>query len=395
MIPMSETFGRVTGVDVSGEMVALAKQNLAGIENVEVLQNSGADLAGIAGESVDFCYSYAVFQHVPDKEVVWSCLREACRVLKAGGLLKCQFNGLLHARTARPFAPLKGWSIRAGAPSGLEARQQGVEADTWSGVSFCAEELAEFAARHDLQLLAMDRFDTQYLWVTARKSLPGRQAGGEATRHAEIVRVTDTFTADAAVPQSGRFASATVWALRLSEDADLNNLRVSIDGVPTAPCFIGKHVWRNPTQVNVYLPPGIRSGIVPVWLEMFGKPVSNTAPMRVIPAGLLVPRLLSVTDAVNLLSNVSIESRAIKVKLEEVDLASQEVRQSLRAEIDGRPIESINVFCLDPLPRLYEVDVFVPRDVPAGLHRLTVGIGSRRFPAVEIQVAEGFASRKL
>ena len=87
MLPLSEVFGRIAGVDVSGEMIALARENLAAASNAVALQNTGADLSEFANESIDFCYSYAVFQHIPDKEVVWSYLREACRVLKKGGSL--------------------------------------------------------------------------------------------------------------------------------------------------------------------------------------------------------------------------------------------------------------------------------------------------------------------
>ncbi len=94
MLPLSEVFGQIAGVDVSGEMIALAGVNLAAASNATVVQNSGADLSGFADESIDFCYSYAVFQHIPEKEIVWSYLRDACRVLKKGGLLKFQLSGL-------------------------------------------------------------------------------------------------------------------------------------------------------------------------------------------------------------------------------------------------------------------------------------------------------------
>ena len=50
-------------------------------------RQAGRDLAAFADESFDLVYSYAVFQHIPSRDVVMQYLREARRVLKPGGLL--------------------------------------------------------------------------------------------------------------------------------------------------------------------------------------------------------------------------------------------------------------------------------------------------------------------
>ncbi len=387
MLPLSERFGRLIGFDVSGGMVELARENLLGAPNAEARQNSGSDLPGVDDESIDFCYSYAVFQHIPDKEVVWSYLRETVRVLKPGGFLKLQFNGLPSRQCASEGPPaVTGWSRRSGSVPVRPVLSNAP--DTWSGVRFRAEELAEFAGQADLQLLALDRFDTQYLWMTARKREAGWRSRPGAPQQARIVRVTDTFTADAVVAQSGRYASASVWVMGLSEDADLNRVRVVIDGQPAAPCFIGKDVPKNPAQVNVYLPPGVRTGVVPVRLTMDGRAITGDAPMRVIPAGPLVPRLLSVTDSVNLLSEASIESRAIKVKIEEVPCESEdEFAAAVDVRLNDAPLTKLTVHCLDPLSRIFGLDVDLPEGVARGPHRLVVKLGRGTFVDQMIQIA--------
>jgi SAM-dependent methyltransferase len=385
MAALSGEFGRLLGVDVSGEMVALARENLRDVPHAEARQGSGADLRGFSDDSVDFCYSYAVFQHIPDKTVVRNYLREVCRVLKPGGIFKGQLSGLPQTRQdGEEPAAVSGWSARAA--TATPAAEQRVAVDTWCGVSFRPEEIAAFAAGHGMQLLAMDGFDTQYLWVTWRKPWQGpSMAGGRA----RIVRVTNTYTADALIPRGGRFASAALWVLGLDEAADLNSLRVRIEDEPTAPCFIGKHVWKGPTQVNFYLPPGVRSGVVPVWLESRGERVSESSAMRVVEPGPMVPKLVSVSDGVNLLSRLWIESRSVKVQLEEVGLANAAaVKQALRAEIGGRQLSGLEVFCVDPLPQRYEVNLSIPPEVAAGRHELSVSLGRRRFAPLEIQLAE-------
>jgi len=389
MLPLSEVFGQIAGVDVSGEMIALAGENLAAARNVTVVQNSGSDLSGFADESIDFCYSYAVFQHIPEKEVVWSYLREARRVLKKGGLLKFQLSGLPAGGNGCALPPRDGWSLRGASGQAARASAKDRSPDTWRGVSFRPEEVADFAAEQNLQLLAMDGFDTQYLWVTARKPQAISAAAAEArTAPARIVQVTNTMTDDAMVPHSGCHASASLWVIGLDDRADLNSLAVDVDGRMTAPCFIGKHVWSGPTQVNFYLPPGVRSGIVPVSLALAGLAASNKAPMRVIGRGPWVPRLLGVSDGVNLLSELNVASRTIKVNLEQVDVSSaEELLQLVEADLDGEPIPKIDAFAVDPLPRRYELNLAVPGQLEAGLHQLNIRVGNRNFPPVPIEIS--------
>ena len=404
MLPLSEVFGRIAGVDVSGEMIALARENLAAATNATALQNTGADLSEFATESIDFCYSYAVFQHIPEKEVVRSYLREACRVLKKGGLLKFQVSGLPVGEQRNTYPPRNGWSLRGAVPQVARDSAGGGLADTWRGVSFRPEELAHFAAEQNLQLLAMDGFETQYLWFTARKPNAISATGPESqTAPARIVQVTNTMTADAVVPHSGRYASASLWVIGLDERADLNSIGVDVDGSMTAPSYIGKHVWTGPTQVNFYLPPAVRSGIVPVSLRLSGvvvsdqavsnqavpgQAVSNQASMRVIGPGPWVPKLLGVSDGVNLLSELNVASRTIKVNIEEVDVTSVgELLQLIEADLDGKPISKIDAFAVDPLPRRYELNLVVPERLEAGLHQLNLRLGSRDFPAVPIEIS--------
>src|SRR6185369_9619243 len=94
MRPMSRYFAEVHGVDVSDEMIRLARERLRGTPHTYPQVTSGADLGMFPTEKFDFVYSYAVFQHVPSADVVWSYLREARRVVKPGGVLRLQLNGL-------------------------------------------------------------------------------------------------------------------------------------------------------------------------------------------------------------------------------------------------------------------------------------------------------------
>src|SRR5690348_15165452 len=69
---LSEVFGQVHAVDVSGEMVSLARQALADRPNAFVYQNNGKDLSIIPTGIYDFAFSMIVFQHIPSREVITS-----------------------------------------------------------------------------------------------------------------------------------------------------------------------------------------------------------------------------------------------------------------------------------------------------------------------------------
>ena len=101
MKPLSRHFGEIHGVDVSDEMIRLARERLADIPHAHVHATNGASLAQFADESFDFVYSYAVFQHIPSRDVVLEYMREIRRVLKPGGFFRGQFNGLPHSGDIR------------------------------------------------------------------------------------------------------------------------------------------------------------------------------------------------------------------------------------------------------------------------------------------------------
>src|SRR5204862_2516316 len=146
MRPMSWNFGEIHGVDVSDEMIRLAVEKPSKVPNAFPIHNDVTGLGCYKDDTFDFVYSYAVFQHIPSREVVFNYLTEARRVLKSGGILRCQINGLP--------APAKRYN-------------------TWEGVRISAEEVAEYAADNELQLLAIEGVDTQYMWVSMRKRQRG------------------------------------------------------------------------------------------------------------------------------------------------------------------------------------------------------------------------------
>lgn len=349
--PMSRHFGEIHGVDVSDEMIARARANLRNVPHAHVHHTTGSDLAPFASASFDFVYSYAVFQHIPSFEIVRNYWMEAYRVMKPGAILRAQINGLPQADG---------------------------QYDTWSGVRISADQVREFTRTQGFELLALEGANTQYMWTTWRKPARIGQSPPTMTR---IRRITNSHSSEPVAPPIGRYASVTLWMENLPEHADLNTLQVSLGGRPAFACYIGPRERDGLQQLNVMIPQGTRTGLQPLEIRYDGRRLCENACVRVIPAGPQVPTILSFTDGINMLSGQNIVSGAVKITIEEVRDMS-----GLRAYIDELPIRQVDIFCADPLPPRYEINLILPADVSKGPHNLFLQIGSKRLGPLGVTI---------
>ena len=83
---------RVTASDVSGEMLARARKNLDGVDNVRLLELSGDGDLPLPDASVDAVFSYITMQHVPTSAAQERYFAEAIRVTRPGGWVYMQFR---------------------------------------------------------------------------------------------------------------------------------------------------------------------------------------------------------------------------------------------------------------------------------------------------------------
>jgi len=354
MRPLARHFQEIHGVDVSEKMVRLARERLSDTPNAFAHPGAGADLAMFPDEKFDFVYSYAVFQHIPSREVVFDYLKEARRVLKTGGVLRCQLNGL--PPTARQY-------------------------DTWSGVRISPDEIYAFAREQNLQLLALEQIWTQYMWITCRKRAATPIERPAQTPPPAIRDITNALTGEAVAPASGPLAAISLWVSNLPEESDLLSLRVFADGRECRVTYIGEPDTDRICQVNAALPEGLRTGMVPIELRWMDQPCA-TGWVRIIPPGPSIPSIMTVTDGINLLSGTRIVTGSIKVTMVEV-----KDPETFRATIDGQDVLETESFCADPVTKRYEFNFKVPRSIGSGPHQIEVKLGKRTFPPLAIEVA--------
>lgn len=136
---LAELFGEVHGVDVSGEMVTLAREALRELPHAHVYQNNGMDLSVVPVSDFDFAFSTIVFQHIPSREVIENYVREVHRLLRPGALFKFQVQG--------------------------DASIQTEPDDTWLGAAFSEEDAVAMAERCGFEPRYRHGAGGQYFWL--------------------------------------------------------------------------------------------------------------------------------------------------------------------------------------------------------------------------------------
>lgn len=103
--PLARSFDRCVGVDISEQMIARAREQSAGVANLEFIANGSDRLPAIADAEIDLIFSRIVLQHVASRSAIRSYLTEFARVLAPGGLLVFQLPSrvpLRHRLQPRP-----------------------------------------------------------------------------------------------------------------------------------------------------------------------------------------------------------------------------------------------------------------------------------------------------
>jgi len=170
----AEEFGEVIGVDISSEMVERAQARRW--PRTRFVVGNGEDLRGIADASVDFAFSFIVFQHIPEKRVILRYVEEAGRVLRPGGLFRFHVNGLPHMDVGG--AVLEGYvshspklqRVQLGRMPFVRRRKLG----TWLGHPVSAGDVRRACRRAGLELMEVRGRWTANMWVGGRKGLGDR-----------------------------------------------------------------------------------------------------------------------------------------------------------------------------------------------------------------------------
>jgi SAM-dependent methyltransferase len=379
MLPMSRHFGEIHGVDISQEMAALARERLCGVPRAHVHVVGGDGSLPFPEGYFDFVYSYIVFQHIPDAEVVLRYLGESRRVLKPGGVLCCQLRG------APPLAS-----------------EMDREAATWTGCHFSGEDMAAFARASDFHLVALSGIDTQYMWTTWLKPVVGRaflpaaglpagrtgpKPGPQPERAAPLFTttlkaVTASNSGETRVPARGPDAVVSLWIDGLPKFCHLGNLDAAFHEICARGCYLSPITESGGCQMNVRLPDGLPPGPAPVTLCFEGRAIGDPKTIEVLAPPPRAPRVLSVSDGLNIESKNRIVMGGVKVTIEDV-----ENPEEFSFTVDGLPALYEQFECKDPITSRYEFAFLVSPRTRLGERTLDVRKSGAGFASLAVEIA--------
>lgn len=175
----SQMFGEVWGLDVSGEMIAQAIKLNQAYKNVKFEKGNGQDLSAFPADFFDFVFSYIVFHHIPEKQIILNYFCEVHRVLKPGGLFKIHlrepwagaafaFGFVPIPRFIFPYIPKVVWTIYE--HLALRGEKKLYRGKTWRGSGISENEAKQALLRLQFKEVEIQEDPSEVtFWCCGRK----------------------------------------------------------------------------------------------------------------------------------------------------------------------------------------------------------------------------------
>src|SRR5262249_5358325 len=212
---LAAIFGEIHSTDVSGEMIARARQRLRDFPNILFYETNGVDFAALPDNHFDVIFSAYVFQHVPSKEVIISNIHDAWRITKPGGIIKLHTNGA------------------------ESADYEALEKDTWAGATFSEREIRRLALELGAQLLSIYGAGTGYCWTMLGKATTSRVSKISGPKIEFYARSDNASIQE--IPTGGDDAWLSLIASGLDhESVDAGSLKVEINDRIVPPRYVGR-----------------------------------------------------------------------------------------------------------------------------------------------------------
>jgi ubiquinone/menaquinone biosynthesis C-methylase UbiE len=342
--PLAGIFGEVAATDVSGEMIARARERLADLGHVHFTETSGADVGPLPADYFDIVYSIFVFQHVPTKEAIRSTLVDAWRVLRPGGLLRFQTNGV----TTESFRVL--------------------EKNTWVGETFTEAEVRELARELGARVVSIYGADTMYCFSTLRKPAADEAPSPASPRIVHHGRADDPAIQE--IPAAGNDAWLSLVVDGVDHrQADTNTIRVEIGGVPVVPRYAGqirphfRHYLPAECATMLYLEAAIPADLPPgpavvrlIWTPEVVSPPRMVEIVEPLPA---TTTMISFRNVVDYGTDIEIEGPKSAVTIFVVGLDRSATIDNVRLRLAGRELAPGYVG-YDASVASYKVDLQLP-----------------------------------
>lgn len=153
----------VSAFDVSSEMLRRAQELLGDLDDVDWVHGDGTTLAPVTDGAASVCFSFVVFQHVPNPAVTLGYVREMGRVLRAGGWSAFQISNdpTVHKPHRR--------DVKRALESLVGRAPRGQSHPAWLGSAVDLGELERVAGEAGMDVERVEGAGTQFCLVLLRR----------------------------------------------------------------------------------------------------------------------------------------------------------------------------------------------------------------------------------
>ena len=351
---LTELFGEVYAVDVSGEMIRQAEERLGSNRDVYFRETNGVDFA-FPDEFFDVILSAYVFGHVPTAAAIESNIRDAFRVLKPTGTFKFVTSAIQHADFVQ------------------------MPKDTWGGAPFPESAIRSLALDLGAQLLGVHGDGTQYCWSVLRKRRQIQQQGSSALQILSIGHAEDLTSSDFS-PRQGDTNLGIILQGVNYETVDINSATVDFRGKAFVPYYTGPTAV-SPEAVIYQKPFQFESDRIQVSVRIPADEVAGEGDLRVRlanglaspPAKIFLPPVQAPKPAISLVINavdkgLDVHARGPKsrIKILFEHLGAQASVECVNVLINNCWIKPESISFL-PANGLWEVTTQLPADTVPGV----------------------------
>lgn len=343
----------ITGVDISDEMILRARDLLKGISNVYLYVLNDNNLSCVPSQSINFIYSYAVFQHLPSRHLMLRYLDEARRVIRSNGIFLFQAN----------TAPV------------LEDRK-----DTWVGEWVSVRDIINHLKSNKWRILAVEGSETQYTWITASPKLSYIYSRDSFPK-AVIDNIYGLDPFDSNIISGGPLGFMTAYVYGIPEQmCDIVDLHCTINGKDLPIIYIGaggEKTWR---QLNIRVPSGFSSGTYNMSLSWHDHVITDRYAIKIRSRPNLTPKVVRVTDGEEIGINNEVHSEIVQVTVSEIaDPHEVEVK------IAGVPLRRVYTLQVEPLGPEWIIS-FDTTPLPVGPSTIEVLVGDSKIYNFPIEI---------
>ena len=136
---MADHFKAVFGTDISREMIKQGIERLENIKNIDLIETDGSTLP-LPDSSIDIVFSYLVFQHMKNRDMVEKNFKEVYRVL--------MHNGIFKVRIRTDKVDVNKW---------------------WGGVEYTEQSIGKLIKEIGLDILKTEPVKDYGLWIWLKK----------------------------------------------------------------------------------------------------------------------------------------------------------------------------------------------------------------------------------